>query len=468
MRVKSINVTGLFGLFDHDIPLQNSDRVTIIHGPNGFGKTVMLKMIAALAAGNTAIFRHTPFKEFSFALDDGTSCIIRRRTDKTPDHDKPDVSLEFLQTDSAGTRTEARPLLGSLKLSERVLAIVDRHVPGPYTLIGSMWADGRGNSYNLDDIIQMFPQAAKVLPKDYRPAPFFDACKGLEVFFVGADRLRGQPRWAGPEIESVAPDLELMRRSETQRSFPGEAIDQPALQVQNFSEDIVQRIKKVLTDYASRSQESDRTFPERLVRFVGKKRSAVPEHEILDRLNKLEKKTRRLIALGLLDPETGPREFTPEDVKRAPEALEIYVGDIEKKLNVFDDIADRINTLLEIVNARFQYKGLKVSREEGFRVLSDSKETVELQDLSSGEQHELVVLYELLFRGPKSGLVLIDEPEISLHVGWQVRFLNDLINILRSTDAYAIVATHAPLIFSKRRDLAVELMGPKRSKGAGA
>ena len=46
--------------------------------------------------------------------------------------------------------------------------------------------------------------------------------------------------------------------------------------------------------------------------------------------------------------------------------------------------------------------------------------------LSSGEQHELVIIYELLFRTDNNAIILIDEPELSLHVDWQAKFLSDL------------------------------------------
>lgn len=39
LRIKSVSVEGLFGLYDHTIPLNLEDRVTVIHGPNGVGKT---------------------------------------------------------------------------------------------------------------------------------------------------------------------------------------------------------------------------------------------------------------------------------------------------------------------------------------------------------------------------------------------------------------------------------------------
>ena len=39
MRLTKIHVTKLFGVFDHTIPLNLDDRITIIHGPNGFGNS---------------------------------------------------------------------------------------------------------------------------------------------------------------------------------------------------------------------------------------------------------------------------------------------------------------------------------------------------------------------------------------------------------------------------------------------
>ena len=121
---------------------------------------------------------------------------------------------------------------------------------------------------------------------------------------------------------------------------------------------------------------------------------------------------------------------------------------------------------MDIINDRFKYKRLTIDRKRGFQIKSDLDTIVELEDLSSGEQHELVVLYEMLFRAPTRGLILVDEPEISLHVAWQARFLSDLVGILAITNAYAIVATHSPVIIGTRWDIAVELLGPGDAKEA--
>ena len=44
-RIRQVSVTNLFGLFNHTIPLKMDDHITIIHGPNGFGKTMVLKLL---------------------------------------------------------------------------------------------------------------------------------------------------------------------------------------------------------------------------------------------------------------------------------------------------------------------------------------------------------------------------------------------------------------------------------------
>jgi predicted ATP-binding protein involved in virulence len=82
--------------------------------------------------------------------------------------------------------------------------------------------------------------------------------------------------------------------------------------------------------------------------------------------------------------------------------------------------------------------------------------------LSSGEQHELVLLYELLFKVEPKSLVLIDEPELSLHVGWQVSFLKDLQEVIKLADLDILMATHSPDIIQDRWDLTVELQGLKK------
>ncbi|MFM2438083.1 MAG: hypothetical protein RLZ55_900, partial [Actinomycetota bacterium] len=79
--------------------------------------------------------------------------------------------------------------------------------------------------------------------------------------------------------------------------------------------------------------------------------------------------------------------------------------------------------------------------------------------LSSGEQHQLLLLYRMIFRDSGRRLFLIDEPEISLHVGWQEEFVADLVEIAGVNDSQFLLATHSPLIIGERFDLLVDVTG---------
>ena len=83
MRIKQISVTKLFGLFDHVIPLNLDERITIIHGINGVGKTSVLKIINGLFNFRYSDIRNIPFHCFQMELDDDSCIFIVKDIHKT-------------------------------------------------------------------------------------------------------------------------------------------------------------------------------------------------------------------------------------------------------------------------------------------------------------------------------------------------------------------------------------------------
>jgi len=137
--------------------------------------------------------------------------------------------------------------------------------------------------------------------------------------------------------------------------------------------------------------------------------------------------------------------------------MALYVQDTQEKLKVLDDLAQRIKVFLDNLNRKFQHKTVKVDRQKGLVAESYDNQSLPLDSLSSGEQHELVLNYDLLFRVRQNTLVLIDEPELSLHLSWQKRFLLDLLEIVKIANFDVLIATHSPFIISDRSDLMVAL-----------
>ena len=75
-RLTGVCVKGLFGIFDHDIPLNVNSRVTIVHGSNGVGKTIVLQMIRALLTGSSEILLRVPYEDFSLTFQSGDSIKV--------------------------------------------------------------------------------------------------------------------------------------------------------------------------------------------------------------------------------------------------------------------------------------------------------------------------------------------------------------------------------------------------------
>jgi predicted ATP-binding protein involved in virulence len=174
----------------------------------------------------------------------------------------------------------------------------------------------------------------------------------------------------------------------------------------------------------------------------------------------LNAKRSLLQKIGLLDAATS----SPFDVESldalAPgqsNVMSLYVEDTQNKLEVLDDLSQRVALLLTHINGKFRNKSIQISRDKGFVVLGADNIVLDPDSLSSGEQHELVQLYDLLFRVKPGTLVLIDEPELSLHVRWQKKFLPELLEIAKAVQFDAVVATHSPFIVGDRSDLMVLL-----------
>ncbi len=76
MRIKRVFVERLFNLFDHDINMKMDDRITIVHAPNGFGKTAILRMLHGLFHGRYAELRSFPFATFGVEFEDGRTLTV--------------------------------------------------------------------------------------------------------------------------------------------------------------------------------------------------------------------------------------------------------------------------------------------------------------------------------------------------------------------------------------------------------
>lgn len=84
-RIKSIKIEGLFRQYDHFIPFMLEERVTVIHGRNGVGKTAVLSLVASLFRGDYLNLVKFPFRKLKVQFTDGfTVRVISSTSDLAP------------------------------------------------------------------------------------------------------------------------------------------------------------------------------------------------------------------------------------------------------------------------------------------------------------------------------------------------------------------------------------------------
>ena len=397
MNIDRVRVRGLFDHFDHDLEFRTDERVMIVIGPNGFGKTTTLRLIDALLNQSLLRLAEMSFRSVEVSFDQGKSLTVEKEDHTEQDDDGPELKLIF--------------------------------------------QDGRGNAH---EFYSRRPQIGQ-LKIDFG-----------EVLKVSQPELDNRSLWLLP------PWLQDLLSAVTVRFIDTERLthtDHPKRTVRVYSEELAGRISKTIAEYAALSQSLDRTFPARVV--TGNSTPETSMNKLVEDLDEIKNSQSRLEEAGLLATDHDSidiPDLNNVDPSRL-DVLSVYAQDTKQKLHVFDDIYLKIDAFMTIANSRLRYKRVSVSA-EGLKVVSWTGADLDLNLLSSGEQHELVILYELLFRTSKNSLILIDEPELSLHVAWQEQFVSDLEKMAKISHFRALLATHSPEIIADKWDLTVELSGP--------
>ncbi|MGK3472092.1 AAA family ATPase, partial [Klebsiella pneumoniae] len=114
----------------------------------------------------------------------------------------------------------------------------------------------------------------------------------------------------------------------------------------------------------------------------------------------------------------------------------------ESEAEEIEKIEDK-SLLMEILNNLFKETDKEIFITSDFIVKKiNSDITYEINDLSSGEKQLIYTLLRVANSKRKNQIILMDEPEISLHLSWQEKLLAS-IKKLRS-ESQIIVVTHSP------------------------
>ena len=439
-RISSFSINGLFGTFNHSVFLKD-DGITIIIGKNGIGKTYFLNAIDNFFSLKWEFFIDLEFDSIEFVLNDGSRWTVNKveRDDKL-----------LFEINESGKKEE--PFEFDLTILENI---------------------SKRSYYSPSDINQKAIEISKIVPTINKISynRFLDEETGLqysrtELIEEFGNQLVQRRVYSPIEKEKITGkiakiiDANKTEFVETQRIYNIEDGELATREnITYYAKELVRMINETEKEYNEVSVKLDSNFVFDLVNYS--QNNPVDEHSILNRYNELIKKTQILSRMGLLSSEENRKAITIEQAKESANAIDLYIRNTEEKLKKYDKVKNNVSLFKKIINERFEHKELYIDRDKGFLVKSTSveKRNIPLHKLSSGEKNEFNLFFKLIFLTDKDSIILIDEPEISLHVEWQNAFIQDLQGIIEKNNFRVIIATHSPDIIDDNWALTNDLSG---------
>lgn len=99
----------------------------------------------------------------------------------------------------------------------------------------------------------------------------------------------------------------------------------------------------------------------------------------------------------------------------------------------------------DIIDALLESTGKKVDRNsDTLQFVTRQGTVIQPHQLSSGEKQILIILTTVLIQSGREFIMIMDEPEISLHFDWQRRLIEDVLSL--NPNLQLILATHSPAV----------------------
>ena len=107
-------------------------------------------------------------------------------------------------------------------------------------------------------------------------------------------------------------------------------------------------------------------------------------------------------------------------------------------------LSDSKRRFQDIVDDLFAETGKKIIRTENEIRFSQIGETLLPYQLSSGEKQVLAILLTVLVEDQQPYVLFMDEPEVSLHIEWQKRLIDLVIEL--NPNVQILLTTHSPAV----------------------
>ncbi|WP_405819376.1 AAA family ATPase [Streptomyces sp. NBC_01390] len=422
-NITRATIKGLFGYVDHNVIFSKDSPITIISGPNGIGKTHFLRLLYAFTTLDLKTLTSVEFEQIEIYLADKS--VVRL----------------------APVRGGGEVI--TFKFSEK------RSPRRSFKVINVPYLEIQDSEQEVPSYVVQLPDGGWYDTRFDRPVTTQGALRRFGISATPNALAYFKDSWLGEffsEAKSILIDTQRLENAPSPRTSTEV---KPARQ---YIAQVAAQLSDARRKSLNVSLNADQTFA---VRVLKKARTTINEKDLRQRYQRIADQHSELHASGL---NVSPVDVQFPDGKTSPterRILNVFLDDWEQKLQPLLPTHEKLKTLRKIVESKFVGKELVLTQRGFIRFRSKyNGKPLGVNSLSSGEQHLLAVFTMLLFATSEGSLVLIDEPEISMHAAWKHSFLNDITEVAHISDMQIVIATHSSAIINGNWDIVQEIKAP--------
>lgn len=428
MRISEIYIKGLYGVYTYRITDLLSRNLLVLTGYNGMGKTTILNIVRNIAESDLWFFYKLDFKEIKVSFEGGL--VLSMFT-----HESEQVTSGNTGQQDENVNPE-RLLTYEWYRNEKPISAVTvsrHHFYKAFTVVCK--ADYMPEDGEWEGLVQpRMKEIVAYLCKRQNAISFEMIQSSIRTFMIPAQRVK--------QIHLVSADTDNY-------PFPSdemEEIDTVDVIAENFGKMLEQ--KRI--EFLANVQDSKNHLMDRLLdadtQILGKEEYSAMAMDVQTKIEDL-----------------GQFGITYERIRPYNESnarlLSAYLLDLRETIDKYTGLLNDLNLFASILKEKqFLHKTISFSPTYGLKAFDDHGINIKPSLLSSGEQNMIILLYRMIFEVHDGDILLIDEPEISMHVVWLKGFIKDVRKIAScKKDVQILIATHSPQIVRGAEDNCYDL-----------
>lgn len=425
--IKSIEAEGVLGRFD--IYQEFQEGINVLFGRNGTGKTTLLHILANLLNGDYKRFAFMDFKAIKVQLDDETNISISKHEDEKDSYIDIMINREAVQSFSikeiiAEERFKEERYSVSNTYREIAVRKQDKesinpilsvaYFPAFRTMIEAWTSSIEYRVHNLKENRLLSTNFARDLFGSFVPSLDYPSLIEIEselseeISKAFSKAAQADRKYFGELVPSILNALSLLNSNNSHSSENSSALEEP----DNILEEINSLVRKL------------ENYPLIFAPEITQLRPSITSFEGNEQLKKFRDSILNIYREALNN--------ISNVQKNSFKGIEIY-------LNSVNSFLEGKSIEISLVGNLLVRKSVQIKFNEG-----NSKKNHSIRRVLSSGEREIVTLIYAATHMSKQQVVLIDEPEISLHVDWQRDLLRKMSEQLG--DRQIIVCTHSPII----------------------